>query len=86
MLGPSEKREARMKSIVRDTPLCIFGRIEEVAALAVMLASDEVTYMTGAELTVDGGFGRFGSESETELGTHLGRVGPCDLQTSRRAG
>ena len=32
-----------------------FGRPEEVAALAVMLASDEVPYMTGAELNIDGG-------------------------------
>ncbi len=27
---------------------------EEVAALAVMLASDEAGYVTGAELTIDG--------------------------------
>ena len=32
-----------------------FGRAEEVAALAVLLASDEATYMTGAELNIDGG-------------------------------
>jgi 3(or 17)beta-hydroxysteroid dehydrogenase len=32
-----------------------FGRPEEVAALCVMLASDEAAYMTGAELTIDGG-------------------------------
>ena len=28
---------------------------EEVAALAVLLASDEATYITGAELNIDGG-------------------------------
>ena len=55
MLGAGNEREARMESIVRDTPLRRFGNTEEVAALAVMLASDEVTYMTGAELTLDGG-------------------------------
>ncbi|WP_425352700.1 SDR family oxidoreductase [Agrobacterium bohemicum] len=32
-----------------------FGKPEEVAALAVLLGSDEATYMTGAELTIDGG-------------------------------
>jgi NAD(P)-dependent dehydrogenase (short-subunit alcohol dehydrogenase family) len=55
VLGVGEEREARMDSIVRDVPLRRFGTVEEIAALAVMLASDEVTYMTGAELTVDGG-------------------------------
>ncbi len=55
MLGEGEGREARMASFVRDVPLGRFGSVEEVAALAVLLASDEVKYMTGAELTLDGG-------------------------------
>ena len=49
MLGHGDERYARMDSIVRDTPLRRFGTVEEVAALAIMLASDEVTYITGAE-------------------------------------
>lgn len=55
MLGDGPGREARMEQIVADCPLRRFGRPEEVAALAVMLASDEVSYMTGAEINVDGG-------------------------------
>jgi NAD(P)-dependent dehydrogenase (short-subunit alcohol dehydrogenase family) len=55
MLGGGEDREARMAALVADTPMRRFGRPEEVAALAVMLASDEAAYMTGAELTIDGG-------------------------------
>lgn len=55
MLGSGPDREARMREIVKDTPLQRFGSAEEVAALAILLASDEVTYMTGAELTLDGG-------------------------------
>ncbi len=55
MLGTGEDRERRMEAIVKDTPLRRFGTAEEVAALAVLLASDEVTYMTGAEITLDGG-------------------------------
>lgn len=55
MLGSGEDREMRMEALVRDTPLRRFGSSKEVAALAVLLASDEVTYMTGAELTLDGG-------------------------------
>ena len=50
-----EALEDRMAGFVADTPLRRFGRVEEVAALAVLLASDEVRYMTGAELTIDGG-------------------------------
>jgi NAD(P)-dependent dehydrogenase (short-subunit alcohol dehydrogenase family) len=55
MLGTGEDRQRRMDAIVKDTPLRRFGSVEEVAALAVLLASDEVIYMTGAEITLDGG-------------------------------
>jgi NAD(P)-dependent dehydrogenase (short-subunit alcohol dehydrogenase family) len=55
MLGTGADREARMTALVHDTPLRRFGTPEEVAALAVLLASDEATYMTGTELTIDGG-------------------------------
>ena len=55
MLGEGHDREARMASFVADTPMRRFGRPEEVAAVALMLASDEAAYMTGAELTLDGG-------------------------------
>lgn len=55
MLGTGPEREARLQSFVKDTPLRRFGRPEEVAAIAVMLASDEAAYVTGAEFHVDGG-------------------------------
>lgn len=55
MLGAGPERPAREAAIVADTPLRRFGEPEEVAALAVMLASDEAAYMTGAELNIDGG-------------------------------
>lgn len=55
MLGTGPDREARMSALVADTPLKRFGLPEEVAALAALLASDEATYVTGAELTIDGG-------------------------------
>jgi len=55
MLGDGPDREARMQAFVSDTPLRRFGRPEEVAALAVLLASDEAAYMTGTELHIDGG-------------------------------
>lgn len=55
MLGEGPGRPAREAAMVADTPLRRFGTVQEVAALAVMLASDKVRYMTGAELTIDGG-------------------------------
>jgi NAD(P)-dependent dehydrogenase (short-subunit alcohol dehydrogenase family) len=54
MLGDGPEREQRIKDFVADCPMGRFGRPEEVAAVAVMLASDEATYMNGAELVIDG--------------------------------
>lgn len=55
MLGTGPERAARMAALTADTPLRRFGTVEEVAAIAVLLASDEATYMTGTEVHVDGG-------------------------------
>lgn len=55
MLGEGPDREVNMAALVADTPLKRFGTPQEVAALCVYLASEESAYMTGAELTLDGG-------------------------------
>ncbi|MGP1253273.1 MAG: SDR family oxidoreductase [Kiloniellales bacterium] len=55
MLGDGPERAERMAALVADTPLQRFGDPREIAMLAVLLASDEAAYMTGSELTVDGG-------------------------------
>ena len=55
MLGEGADREARMQALVADTPLRRFGMPDEVAAIAVLLASDEATYVTGTEVSIDGG-------------------------------
>jgi len=55
MLGQGTERETRMAALVADTPLRRFGMPEEVAAIALMLASDEATYVTGTEVNIDGG-------------------------------
>ncbi|WP_420382684.1 SDR family oxidoreductase [Novosphingobium sp.] len=50
-----EVLEQRMQAFVADTPLQRFGQPSEVAAIAMLLASDEATYVTGAEFVIDGG-------------------------------
>jgi len=42
------------------TPLGRAGQVGEVAPLVVFLLSDESSYLTGAEITVDGGFSAHG--------------------------
>ena len=39
----------------RGLPLKRFGLVDEVANVATFLASDEASYVTGAEWSVDGG-------------------------------
>ena len=46
----------RRQALIDETPLGREGRIEEVANAVLFLASDEASFVTGAELAVDGGF------------------------------
>lgn len=55
LIGDGPDREARVAAMVADTPLKRFGTVEEVAAISLMLASDDATYMTGSEVHLDGG-------------------------------
>jgi NAD(P)-dependent dehydrogenase (short-subunit alcohol dehydrogenase family) len=52
----TEGAEERMKTISSSVPLGRFGTPDEIAKAVVFLASDDSSYITGAELFVDGGF------------------------------
>jgi len=47
---------ARGQEFLTRTPVGRFGTTDEIAAAAVFLASDEITYVNGVVLPVDGGF------------------------------
>ena len=68
MLSTGPDREERIQAVVKDTPLRRFGRVDEVAAVAVLLASNEAAYITGSEINIDGGLlaGSAASPKRTE--------------------
>ena len=57
MRSSSAARDPDMRSaMVEAVPMRRLGRTEEVGHAVLFLASDEASYITGAELVVDGGF------------------------------
>jgi NAD(P)-dependent dehydrogenase (short-subunit alcohol dehydrogenase family) len=56
LIGSSETGQQRLKMLSSVVPMGRLGRPEEIAKAVVFLASDDASYITGAELFVDGGF------------------------------
>ncbi len=54
-LGLSEEQYAQFASQLSQLPLGRIGRSEEIASAALFLASDESSFITGVDLSVDGG-------------------------------
>ncbi len=52
----TEAGEQRLKTISNSIPLARVGTPDDIAKAVVFLASDDSSYITGAELFVDGGF------------------------------
>jgi NAD(P)-dependent dehydrogenase (short-subunit alcohol dehydrogenase family) len=54
----AEAGEDVRASLSQQIPLGRLGRPEEVAAAALFLASNESSFIAGAELCIDGGMGQ----------------------------
>jgi NAD(P)-dependent dehydrogenase (short-subunit alcohol dehydrogenase family) len=50
------KDESQRQSVIADQPIHRIGQPSDVAEIAVLLASEKGSYITGQTLTVDGGF------------------------------
>jgi NAD(P)-dependent dehydrogenase (short-subunit alcohol dehydrogenase family) len=55
--APPVMPEGGMEAVMAQIPMGRPGQPEEVANLVLFLASDEASYITGSEYTVDGGWG-----------------------------
>jgi NAD(P)-dependent dehydrogenase (short-subunit alcohol dehydrogenase family) len=53
---PSEAVEEFGQQIQSQVPINRFGQADEIARVALFLASTDSSYMTGSVVTVDGGF------------------------------
>jgi glucose 1-dehydrogenase len=58
MDAPVKEDAIKMQTLLSEIPLRRMGKPEEVASLAVYLASDDAAYMTGSTYVIDGGMMR----------------------------
>jgi NAD(P)-dependent dehydrogenase (short-subunit alcohol dehydrogenase family) len=55
-----EKGAISLEAIKKRTPQGRIGEVEDIAGLAVYMASDESSYMTGSIVNIDGGWLAYG--------------------------
>lgn len=60
-MARGEHRSETRASFERMIPMHRYARADEIASAALYLASDESSYVTGSEVTVDGGYGGAGN-------------------------
>ena len=53
---PPEALQRMAADILKQTPMHRFGSADEVAKVALFLACDMSSFITGSEIGVDGGF------------------------------
>ena len=56
MVSAAQIPEEAMKAMLAGVPLKRIGKLEEVSAMVIFLASEEASYVTGATFYVDGGW------------------------------
>lgn len=54
--GDADELKQNSEAFLKSIPLARFGKPEEIANVALWLASDESSYVTGVALPVDGGY------------------------------
>jgi NAD(P)-dependent dehydrogenase (short-subunit alcohol dehydrogenase family) len=54
-LARSGQKDTLVAGLIAQTPIGRMGLAEETAAVALFLASDDSSFMTGSEVFVDGG-------------------------------
>jgi NAD(P)-dependent dehydrogenase (short-subunit alcohol dehydrogenase family) len=55
---PKEAVDDFARDVIARVPMKRFGQPEEVASVVAFLASQDASYITGAEINVDGGYGQ----------------------------